>query len=298
MRGACLSWEKWGADGETELLCSLNRVNRFASNAIYEQSTWWPLEPIPRNSSFGWPPSPSHGSSNREYPMNRSGRLILLATAGLLMLVAARFYMYVLLEPVLVVHHPEEAVDAVVVMAGEPRRRLPPAARLYTEGVAPKILLTNDGIFSSWSTEHHRNLYEVEWSRERLLEAGVPEEDIVLLDYTASGSIHDALNTRAFVLGRGDIRSLLVVTSDYHTRRTHWTFERVFAGEDVDIRVYAVPKDPDFTGRRTLLLTQELVKLVFYRLRYGLLPLPDERGGGGFAHVRPRSGGRAGTNDP
>ena len=204
--------------------------------------------------------------------MSRPRLLILFATAGLLMLVAARYQLFVMLEQVLIVHHPDQPADAIVVMAGDPGRRLPPATRLYQEGVAPRILLTNDGIFSSWSAKHQRNLYEVEWARERLVEAGAPEEAIVLLGHTASGSIHDALNTRAYVLEQGDIRSLLVVTSDYHARRTLWTFQRVFAGDGVDTRIHAAPRDPDSTDRRTILLSVEFVKLVFYQIRYGLLP--------------------------
>jgi uncharacterized SAM-binding protein YcdF (DUF218 family) len=206
--------------------------------------------------------------------MSKPRRLFLLATAGLLMLAAARFYLYVLLEPVLIVHHPVQPADAIVVMAGSRLERLPEASRLYQEGIAPLILLTNDGVFSSWSSKRQRNLYEVEWARESLLEAGVPEEAIVLLEYTASGSIHDALNTRAYVQGQGNIRSLLVVTSDYHTRRTLWSFERVFAGMDVDIRVHSQPKDPKPTSRRTILLSVEFLKLVSYQSRYTLLPLP------------------------
>lgn len=99
-------------------------------------------------------------------------------------------------------------------------------------------MLANDGVFAGWSRKYQRNLYLVEWAREDLLDMGVPWDDIVLVEFTASGSIHDALNTREYVLSREDIRSLLVVTSDYHTRRTLWSFRRVFREEDIRIGIY------------------------------------------------------------
>ncbi|HXV19427.1 MAG TPA: ElyC/SanA/YdcF family protein, partial [Desulfuromonadales bacterium] len=111
-------------------------------------------------------------------------------------------------------------------------------------------------------------------ARESLLKRGVPEEAIELLNFTRSGSYYDALNTRHHVLADSNrtVRSLLVVTSFYHTRRTLWTFNRVFAGTDVTIAVYPIPKDPDYKGRYLLTMSVELVKLVYYRVRYGLFP--------------------------
>ncbi len=133
-------------------------------------------------------------------------------------------------------------------MAGNREQRLPDAARLYHEGAAPKILLANDGVFAGWSREYQRNLYLVEWAREDLLDMGVPWEDIVLLEFTECGSIHDVLNTRDYVLSREDIRSLLVVTSDYHARRTLWSFRHVF--REKDIRIGVNPAEFDNDGSR------------------------------------------------
>ena len=169
----------------------------------------------------------------------------------------------------LVVFKPLQHADALVVMAGETSVRLPAAARLYKEGKADKILLTNDGIFSSWSEEKQRNLYEVEWSEDKLLRMGIPGSAIVKLTYSASGSIFDALNTRKFVLANG-VRSLIIVTSDYHTRRSLWAFERVFQGRNVNIGVY--PADSGMCKiskiRKSALLLLELTKYLYYKSSY------------------------------
>ncbi len=176
-----------------------------------------------------------------------------------------------LLEKMLVVQPSLSHADAIVVMAGSRTARLPIATELFHQHVAPRVLLTNDGIFSSWSPQHDRNLYQVEWAREELLAAGVPEEAIVMLDFSNSGSYFDALHTRNYVLQDDSIRSLLVVTSDYHTRRTLWTFNRLFSGTGILISTYPVPKDPVSQGQWLRVNTIELVKLVYYWLRYGVL---------------------------
>ena len=179
------------------------------------------------------------------------------------------------LEGFLVEEKVLEQADAIVIMAGNPDQRLSPAARLYQEGRAPKILLANDGVFSAWSRKHQRNLYQVEWAREDLLKKGVPEEDIIMLDYTASGSIHDALNTRAYVLDRDDIESLQVVTSDYHTRRTLWTFSQVFADDDLEIGIYPVSDSSSNLIEEFRSFYLEFTKYIYYRLRYGLFSLSN-----------------------
>ncbi len=176
------------------------------------------------------------------------------------------------LEWILVADEPLDKADALVLMAGGERRlRLQALVDLYYKGVAPQILLTNDGIFSAWSDKHQRNLYQVEWTKELLLEQGVPNEAIVMLDYIESGSYFDALNTKTSALRDGAIDSLLVVTSHYHTRRTLWTFRQVFSDTDMMIGVYPVPKDPNYPGRYLHIYTTELVKLFYYWVRYGLL---------------------------
>lgn len=174
-----------------------------------------------------------------------------------------------LLETYLVVRAPVDKAAALVVMAGQREQRLPTAARLYREGVAPKILLADDGVFAGWSRKYQRNLYLVEWAREDLLDRGVSPEDIVLLDHTHSGSIHDALNARDYVRAN-NIHSLLIVTSDYHTRRTLWTFRQVLDEEPVQIYIYPAVREQENDGPGIKNLVLEFVKLAYYKLRYGL----------------------------
>lgn len=185
-------------------------------------------------------------------------------------LTVAVYYLFApsILERFLVVNVPVSNPDALVVMAGSKDLRLPVVADLYHQGVAPKILLANDGMLGAWSVKHQRNLYMVEWAREDLLELGVPEEAIELLGFSVSGSIYDALNARDYILSQGDIRSVLVVTSDYHARRTLWCFRQVFSGTDIEVGVFPIPTQETIRYQAVFRDMEELLKYGYYFIRY------------------------------
>lgn len=195
----------------------------------------------------------------------------ILALLGVALAIVALIAGPSVLERLLVAGPTFTRADALVVMAGS-RERLPAAVRLYQQGAAAKVLLTNDGVIGGWSTADQRNLAQVEWARRYLLNQGVPDAAIVMLPFSRSGSYYDALHARDYVLAAGGIKKLLVVTSDYHTRRTLWTFRRILSATDVVVGVYPVRKDPDYRGRRLRILSLELIKFIYYQLRYGLLP--------------------------
>jgi uncharacterized SAM-binding protein YcdF (DUF218 family) len=173
-----------------------------------------------------------------------------------------------------IVSEPLGQADAILLLAGEYRERAPEAARLFHEGRAPRIVLTNDGVFSSWSQRYQRNLYEVEWATELLVTLGVPRQAIVQLPFIGSGTIYDALAVREYARETGG-RSLVIVTSDYHTRRALWTFRQVFCGEPVTIGIVPVASGTDgwFRDRWRMCreVTTEVVKSVYYFVKFEVM---------------------------
>lgn len=163
--------------------------------------------------------------------------------------------------------------EALVVMAGESETRLPAAVAHYHQGKAPLILLTSDGILGRWSREKQRNLYQVEWAGVQIMKLGVPECAVVRLPFSRSGTVHDAMAVRAYAEKMG-IRRILVVTSDYHTRRTLWVFEQVFENYPVQLGISSVHQE--VCGANKVFgklaefkkLTVEIGKYFYYRIRY------------------------------
>lgn len=69
-----------------------------------------------------------------------------------------------------------------------------------------------------------------------MVDAGVPKERIVSLPFRKSGTKYDALAVRRYVEIR-QLDSILVVTSDYHSKRAFWIFKRVMGRLPVRITV-------------------------------------------------------------
>lgn len=167
--------------------------------------------------------------------------------------------------------------DAIVVLAGSSTyvERTRRAAEIFRERRAAKVLLTDDGDAGGWSNELERNPRFVERAADELARAGVPRGEIEALPRTVSSTHDEALLAREYAEARG-LRSILIVTSAYHSRRALWTFRRAFEGSGV-----AVGLEPVAVGAQTpamgtwwlyprgwQLVAGEYVKLIYYWLRY------------------------------
>ena len=194
--------------------------------------------------------------------------LVALAAWPLVAWVAAR---------ALVVSEPLPVADAVVVLAGSAAyvERAAEAARLFREGRARAVVLTNDDLRGGWSSAEQRNPFFVERAAEELRRAGVPAERIEIAWRPVASTYDEALLMREHAAARG-YRSLAVVTSGYHSRRALWTFRRALAGTNVTVGV-----EPAAPGGQTPApslwwlsaggwesVAGEYVKLLYYRARY------------------------------
>jgi uncharacterized SAM-binding protein YcdF (DUF218 family) len=169
-----------------------------------------------------------------------------------------------------------ERADALVVLSGSAAyaERAAEAARLFREGRAPLVLLTDDGVLGGWSEAEQRNPRFVELAAAELQRGGVPAESITVLDARPTSTHDEAAAVRAYAAER-DFRTLLVVTSSHHSRRALWTWRRVFRGSGV--RVGLEPAEGARTpGAWTWWLSAagwrqvagEYVKMGYYVVRY------------------------------
>jgi uncharacterized SAM-binding protein YcdF (DUF218 family) len=146
---------------------------------------------------------------------------------------------------------------------------------LFLEGRAPRILLTNDNHQGAWSTAQQRNMFYYERSVEELRKSGVPPQSIEVLMQPVTSTYDEAQLIRDYAQQHG-MRSILIVTSAYHSRRALWVFSKVFRDVGVQIGLDAVPpgqqSPPPETWWLTLrgwkLVPTEYVKMVYYLIRY------------------------------
>lgn len=177
----------------------------------------------------------------------------------------------------LVVHASLPRADAILVLSGSSNyvERARHAARLYREGRAPLILLTDDGQQGGWSTEEQRNPFFVERAVKELSQSGVPAEKIEVLPGAVSSTYAEALSLRDYASSH-NLRSVLIVTSAYHSRRALWTMRRVMEGSDLNVGVDAPPAGDEspapaiwwINPRGWQMVAGEYPKMLYYHLRY------------------------------
>src|SRR5215213_1440305 len=193
--------------------------------------------------------------------------LLLIVVWGLLAWLAAR---------ALIVNAPLPSADVIVVLSGSSAylERTQKAAELYREGRAPLVWLTNDHTRGGWSSALQRNPLFVERATEELIKGGVPADRIRIVPGVASNTRYEALLIKEYAVSER-LRSVLIVTSSYHSRRALRTLRQLFAGTEI-----AIGLEPALgTGTPSLVLWWlqpegwrtvgvECVKLIYYWLKY------------------------------
>lgn len=179
----------------------------------------------------------------------------------------------------LIVAKPLNHADVILVLAGSSAylERTRMAALLYKKRIAYMVLLTNDGRQGGWSKKEQRNPPYVERAKRELVAQGVPDDAIEILSPEMSGTITEAEHVGKVAAERR-WKSLLIVTSAYHTRRALRTFEKVFSESAVGTEIGIVPAttSPQTSSAFYWWLTWngwrdvagEYVKSVFYLLAY------------------------------
>jgi len=181
----------------------------------------------------------SNCTSNDYYQLTSNQRrrvLFLLLSIPLLWLSAW------LAARILIVSVPLEHAEAIAVLSGAAvyKERTGYAAKLYQAGGAPRIVLTNDNYKGGWSAVEERNPFYYELAIAELVREGVPKDRIDVELEPVDSTYTEAKLLRRHSEANG-IKSLLVVTSAYHSRRTWWTLRKVFEGSGISVGLEAVP---------------------------------------------------------
>jgi len=167
----------------------------------------------------------------------------------------------------LVVKNSLQKADMITSVSG-PAYRAIYAADLYKESLAPRLFYT--GGFNE-----NDQRYEAKWSEYLATLEGVPPEAITIDDSTVISTYQEAVRVKEFVDAHPDeIKTIIVVTDPYHTRRAQWAYQKVL-GDQVKILMAPVPFDKtgytknwwaNSVSRK--MVFEEYFKLTFYLFRY------------------------------
>lgn len=142
----------------------------------------------------------------------------------------------------LIVEKPLENADAIMVLSGSAvfKERTKKAAELYKQGVAPIVIVTDDGERARWFDSGKTNPTIVELEQRELIANGVMPDTIRVLPGKVSGTDEEAKALRDEI-GTRPLRSVLIVTSAYHSRRALASFEKILAEKNVTLGITSPP---------------------------------------------------------
>lgn len=172
-----------------------------------------------------------------------TGKLI-----GLLCLVLLLGALYLLRHPLLrfageswVVEDPLQKSDAIIELSIDNfyADRATRTAEIYRQGLAPFV------VASGVRLRPYAGIAEL--MEHDLVERGVPKEKILRYPHDAENSREEG-EALAKLAAQKNWKSVIIVTSNYHTRRTRYIFRRVFPG-NISVSV-AGARDGDFDPER------------------------------------------------
>jgi uncharacterized SAM-binding protein YcdF (DUF218 family) len=177
----------------------------------------------------------------------------------------------------LVAADPVENADAIEILAGGEVARCKSAAELFRQRWAPLILVTR-GVYPDEKDDLIRYGIPAMESHEMCLAIlshyKIPASAVEVLDGYNESTADEARKLRSYVQNRG-LHRLIIVTSNFHTRRAGVLFRRIFHGTGVRIVIQAAPPDIHFDPkgwwkrrRDAKTLLWEYQKLTFYAARY------------------------------
>jgi len=191
--------------------------------------------------------------------------LVLVLLACFLVSLAARWWLPFMARA-LMIDEPVNHADAILVLGGGDGSRQDRAVEFYRAGLAPVIISSGEKPLLPGFEQSYAEVGAL-----YMVARGVPRDAILLLPLSTSTFDEAAFSLR-LAQERG-FRSLLVVTDNYHTRRSKWTFGHAFRRSGIEVTIASatpswLPIDSWWKYERSLLaVLEEYEKLIFYLLR-------------------------------
>lgn len=157
-----------------------------------------------------------------------------------------------------------EPVDGIVILGGGVDVRPAAAADLYSRGFAPLILV---------GTSRFDHGLNAALNRQKLLQAGVPASAIIEFSFQPHNTYGEARGILHWAQQSG-AKSFIIPIDVFQTRRVRWIFNHELGPARMQTIIYPVtPRTYDLNDwwlhkDGIANFRRELIKFVYYRLRY------------------------------
>ena len=160
-----------------------------------------------------------------------------------------------------------EKADAIAVFSGDSGARTERAVELLKEGYADYLILSGGKVYDDVTMS--------ELMKNHAIKLGVDESKILIDDEASTTNENAEFTTN--IIEENNFKSVIVVTSDYHTRRSKLAMEKALEntlidGEEVEVTV-TPSKEEKFTtkwwrsGNSVLMVISEYLKLRGYLVK-------------------------------
>jgi uncharacterized SAM-binding protein YcdF (DUF218 family) len=161
--------------------------------------------------------------------------------------------------------------DVIVVLGGGTETRPFEAARLFHQGLAPRILLTNPK--PAPSTQAGLIPTEAALANSILIKEEVPAMDIYVTADIVTNTYEESIAVRNWCKTNG-VKRVIIPTDFFHTRRVRWLFCKQLKPPGIQVEVEAVPVR-EYTAQDwwkheegVTAFQNEILKYAFYRIKY------------------------------
>lgn len=161
----------------------------------------------------------------------------------------------------LIVNEPLKKSDIIVVYSGDSGERTVKGVELLKKGYADYIIFSGGTVYDDVKMANLMTNHAIK--------LGVPEEKIIK-EPEASSTYENALFTKDILVKNG-FKSIILVTSNYHSRRSQLTTKKVLEGTKIE--VITVSSNDEFNkdwwkdGRSILICINEYAKILGYYLK-------------------------------
>jgi len=197
-----------------------------------------------------------------------------LLVFGCLIVAAAVWFREPLLRgmaDVWIVNEPLEHADAIVILGGGLDTRPFEAAKLYHQGIAPKILLLN--VRTNHTDELAITVTQTELSRQVLLKKDVPADAVIVIGDGVASTRDESVAVRKWV-DENHPKRIIIPTDPFHAPGVKRLFGKALKGTSTEVRTDAVAAR-DYTANDwwrheegLIAFQNELIKFAYYRLKY------------------------------
>ncbi len=135
-----------------------------------------------------------------------------------------------------------KGADAIVILSGSNATRVPKALKLWAQGYAPALFVTE--VRPPAPAYKHLRYNNLEFAH-KVAEAGeynATFAEIPSLDGGATSTFDEAADALVYAKKRGWKR-LIIVTDGFHTRRALLAFEKIFDESGIEVQVAATSND-------------------------------------------------------